>query len=200
MKQESVRRALSGGIWSASALALALVAWLAAGCGQRSEDVSAVDLSEVRGEPIQAPPTEPAMADVKVVPADPEEDAGARVAAEPDADSVALDATAEVMVASGTEVESQPKVEVEAEVEMTGTPDDPLEVGFDRLAAFQYDLPEGPVDTAVVKDVGASAQIPGSIKGLNEQFIALKGFMLPLKVEKGLVTELLLMRDQSMCC
>ncbi|HMO65020.1 MAG TPA: hypothetical protein PKE47_07335, partial [Verrucomicrobiota bacterium] len=27
-----------------------------------------------------------------------------------------------------------------------------------------------------------------------------KGFMLPLKVEKGLVTELLLMRDQSMCC
>jgi hypothetical protein len=27
-----------------------------------------------------------------------------------------------------------------------------------------------------------------------------KGFMLPLKVEGGLVTELLLMRDQSMCC
>ena len=30
--------------------------------------------------------------------------------------------------------------------------------------------------------------------------VALKGFMLPLKVEGGLVTELLIMRDQSMCC
>ena len=30
--------------------------------------------------------------------------------------------------------------------------------------------------------------------------MTIKGFMLPLKVEKGVVTELLIMRDQSMCC
>jgi hypothetical protein len=35
---------------------------------------------------------------------------------------------------------------------------------------------------------------------LDNKSVALKGFMLPLKVEGGLVTELLIMRDQSMCC
>ena len=30
--------------------------------------------------------------------------------------------------------------------------------------------------------------------------IALKGYMLPLKVEDGKITELLILRDQSMCC
>lgn len=208
MKQESVRRALSGGFWSASAVALVLVAWLAAGCGPRTEDQAAVDLSEVRGEPIQAAPVEPAIAEGAAVSghADGTEDSKALVAAEASGESAVTNLTAEVALGEGSEVEvaavteAKAQGEGEGEGEMKGTPEHPLEVGFDRLAAFQYDLPEGPVDTEVVKDTGASAQIPSSIKGLNEQFIALKGFMLPLKVEKGLVTELLLMRDQSMCC
>jgi hypothetical protein len=44
------------------------------------------------------------------------------------------------------------------------------------------------------------SQIPAPIKAFNEKPVALTGFMLPLKVEGGLVTELLIMRDQSMCC
>ena len=43
-------------------------------------------------------------------------------------------------------------------------------------------------------------QIPEAIHALNQKAISLKGFMLPLKVEQGLVTEMLIMRDQSMCC
>ncbi len=81
-----------------------------------------------------------------------------------------------------------------------GKPGDPMSVGFDKLASFQYTLPDGPVDTNVVAATQASAQIPETIKALNNRLISLKGFMLPLKVEKGLVTELLIMRDQSMCC
>lgn len=81
-----------------------------------------------------------------------------------------------------------------------GKPGDPMSVGFDKLASFQYTLPDGPVDTNVVAATQASAQIPETIKALNNRVISLKGFMLPLKVEKGLVTELLIMRDQSMCC
>ena len=73
-------------------------------------------------------------------------------------------------------------------------------VGFDKLASFQYTLPDGPVDTNTVATTQASKQIPETIKGLNNRLVSLKGFMLPLKVEKGLVTELLVMRDQSMCC
>lgn len=73
-------------------------------------------------------------------------------------------------------------------------------MSFDKLASFAYALPDGPVDTNVVAQIASTNQIPTTIRALNDQFISLKGFMLPLKVEKGLVTELLIMRDQSMCC
>lgn len=77
-----------------------------------------------------------------------------------------------------------------------------LVVGFDRLAAFNYDVPDdAPAGTnAPVKAVPPKEQIPANVKAFDKQRVALKGFMLPLKVEGGLITELLIMRDQSMCC
>ena len=78
-----------------------------------------------------------------------------------------------------------------------------LIVGFDRLATFNYDVPDdAPVGTnAPAKPVAPPKdQIPASVKAFDKQRVALKGFMLPLKVEGGLITELLVMRDQSMCC
>ena len=42
--------------------------------------------------------------------------------------------------------------------------------------------------------------IPEQVRALNNRSVSIKGFMLPLKVEGGLVTELLIMKDQSMCC
>jgi hypothetical protein len=78
-----------------------------------------------------------------------------------------------------------------------------LIVGFDRLAAFNYDIPdEAPAATnATAKAVAPpKEQIPAAVKAFDKQRVALKGFMLPLKVEGGLITELLIMRDQSMCC
>lgn len=65
-------------------------------------------------------------------------------------------------------------------------------VGFDRLAAFEYTPPES--ETAV-KD-----QIPAKIKALHEKKVAVTGFMLPTKMNKGLVTEFLLVKDAMMCC
>ncbi len=78
-----------------------------------------------------------------------------------------------------------------------------LIVGFDRLATFNYDIPDdAPAGTnAPSKPVAPPKdQIPASVKAFDKQRVALKGFMLPLKVEGGLITELLVMRDQSMCC
>ncbi|MSU26741.1 MAG: DUF3299 domain-containing protein [Pedosphaera sp.] len=78
-----------------------------------------------------------------------------------------------------------------------------LIVGFDRLAAFNYDIPDdAPAGTnAPAKPVAPPKdQIPANVKAFDKQRVALKGFMLPLKVEGGLITELLVMRDQSMCC
>ena len=78
--------------------------------------------------------------------------------------------------------------------------DGSLDISFDRLASFEYEMPEDLTEEVVGETDGASNQIPEDIRRLNDQPIALKGFMLPLKVEEGLVTEMLIMRDQSMCC
>lgn len=78
---------------------------------------------------------------------------------------------------------------------MTG---DFMNVGFDKLASFKYDVPEDNGKPEAGKD--PDEQIPKTVRDFSNKRVALKGFMLPLKVEGGLVTEMLIMRDQSMCC
>jgi len=83
------------------------------------------------------------------------------------------------------------------------TPGYPL-VGFDRLAGYTIEISDellGPVtnELAAAK-AKTEALIPDSVKAYSQKHVSLRGFMLPLKVEGGLVTELLVMKDQSMCC
>jgi hypothetical protein len=72
-----------------------------------------------------------------------------------------------------------------------------VNVSFEKLAGFDYVMPEDNGTTAVPPRKG---QIPKEILALNNSRVALKGFMLPLTTEGGLVTDLLIMRDQSTCC
>ncbi|MEO6337422.1 MAG: DUF3299 domain-containing protein [Verrucomicrobiota bacterium] len=76
-----------------------------------------------------------------------------------------------------------------------------VEVGFDRLANFSFEMPEGlqPANS-VNKATKSGDQIPADVKFFDQKKVALKGFMLPLKVDDGVVTEMLIMKDQSMCC
>ena len=161
-----------------------------AGCGKedtaRSTTGNATASVEVRGEPIRGEPIV-APAPAAPVPSVSESAAKTETAVTPASPRGVLPGV-ELAKPSGV-----PAVAAE-------TADQPLAVGFDKLASFQYTVPEGPVDTNAVAQAGASQQIPETIKALNNRLISLKGFMLPLKVEKGLVTELLIMRDQSMCC
>ena len=76
--------------------------------------------------------------------------------------------------------------------------------GFDILSGYNIEISDellGPV-TNNVAEISAKTEslIPAKVKALNRKKVALKGFMLPLKVEGGLVTEMLVMKDQSMCC
>ncbi|MGH8248133.1 MAG: DUF3299 domain-containing protein [Gammaproteobacteria bacterium] len=75
---------------------------------------------------------------------------------------------------------------------------------FDKLAGFSFEISDellGPVTNDLAAVVAKTdAMIPESVHALNNRSVAIKGFMLPLKVESGAVTELLIMRDQSMCC
>lgn len=73
-------------------------------------------------------------------------------------------------------------------------------LGFDRLASFAYEVPDDPITEPKAKAILEKNVIPESVKKFDKQKIALKGFMLPLKVEDGKITELLILRDQSMCC
>lgn len=76
-------------------------------------------------------------------------------------------------------------------------------VGFDKLSAYSFEVSDellAPSTNSAAMTQRVDSQIPRTVKAFNEKPVALTGFMLPLKVEGGLVTELLIMRDQSMCC
>jgi len=206
---------MNGGVWRsirkwADPAGLAALGILLAGCGQEAHSPAPEPRAEVRGEPIRGeaivtPPLTVAstVSTSTIVPA---------------TGGVAVQVSADVNVGAGPVKAAEttgaagnavgmvaPTGALTAKTEGTanagsGTPASPLSVGFDRLASFAYALPDGPVDTNVVAQTASTNQIPTTIRALNDQFISLKGFMLPLKVEKGLVTELLIMRDQSMCC
>jgi hypothetical protein len=73
-------------------------------------------------------------------------------------------------------------------------------VGFDKLASYNFDVPDDAPVTNLVGPDKVDEQIPTKIKAFNRKKVAIKGFMLPLKVENGAVTEFLILKDQSMCC
>ncbi len=70
-----------------------------------------------------------------------------------------------------------------------------LEVGFEKLASFEF---VAPPDEAGAPE--AEKQIPEPVRALDEKKVAVTGFMLPVKMDQGLVTEFLLVKDPMMCC
>ncbi len=70
-----------------------------------------------------------------------------------------------------------------------------LVVGFDKLASYDFAAPE-----SEAKAKEAEAQIPARVRAFNEKKVAVTGFMLPVKMDGGLVTEFLLVKDAMMCC
>lgn len=73
--------------------------------------------------------------------------------------------------------------------------DEVMAVGFDKLASFEFTPPEDPAKAAA-----AEAQIPVKVRELDAKKVAVTGFMLPVKMDGGLVTEFLLVKDPMMCC
>ena len=71
---------------------------------------------------------------------------------------------------------------------------------FDNLAAFKYEVPDDPITDPKAKAILEKNQIPKSIRKFDKQKIAVTGYMLPLKVENGKISEFLVLRDQSACC
>jgi len=81
--------------------------------------------------------------------------------------------------------------------EWSGNDGEPPLVGFDFLAGYDY---EGNAAALGIDGPSEVSAIPEAVRELDGRLVAIQGFMLPLRLEGGLVTELLFMRDQSMCC
>lgn len=76
-----------------------------------------------------------------------------------------------------------------------------VKADFDRLAAFKVDPPPfDPKAKPGSEGPSLGKQIPDEIRALDGRKAIVTGFMLPIKMEGGKVTELLLMRTQMMCC
>ena len=74
-------------------------------------------------------------------------------------------------------------------------------VGFDKLASYNFEvLDDAPVTNLTATVDKADDQIPATVKAFNRKKVSITGFMLPLKVENGKVTEFLIMKTQSLCC
>jgi hypothetical protein len=69
------------------------------------------------------------------------------------------------------------------------------QVTFEHLSGFDF---VAPPDEAKAKE--AEKQIPAPVKALDAKKVAVTGFMLPVKMHEGLVTEFLLVKDPMMCC
>jgi hypothetical protein len=82
----------------------------------------------------------------------------------------------------------------------TGKAETYEKVGFDRLASYEFTAPESEPANPGAPPASSAAQIPDKIKALDQQKVAVTGFMLPVKMDAGLVKEFLLVKDPMMCC
>ncbi len=179
-------------------VAAALV--LATACSPRQEGASGASATSA---PVQGEPIKPLVADAELkgepiaTLAPPEASAPVAVA---DATATTPGAFAQASVTSDSD--PKPAAEPAANVIRSGDTDY-LSVGFDQLASYTFEvsdeLLESKGDPKELTEK-TNQQIPDTIRKLSDQSVAVKGYMLPLKVEQGAVTEFLLMRDQSMCC
>lgn len=75
-------------------------------------------------------------------------------------------------------------------------------VGFDKLAAFEYVVTDAATGAseAEMAEARKRDQIPPWIRVYDKKRVALTGYMMPLKVENGVCSKLIMMRDITTCC
>jgi hypothetical protein len=78
-----------------------------------------------------------------------------------------------------------------------------LVVSFAELSSFPFRFTQEMAQkrqTATNALDGIRQQVPDAIKALNGKDVAVTGFMLPVRVEGGLATHFLLLKNQMACC
>ena len=92
--------------------------------------------------------------------------------------------------------------------QLAALPGPPLPAGcedldFARLSSFPFEvtrkMADGSQDMAAAMEATRS-KIPKAVQDLDYRFVAIRGFLLPLRMNNGLTIEFLLLRNQNMCC
>ena len=169
-----------------------------AGCGQHAQIQSNVVVQ--RGEAVMRVAAAPEQPFIQELPQPP-------AVAKPVEPLIAKVEPKEIVLTEPVEPAQKPEAGKPAPtpVELT-QPELPAKIGdyslisFDRLASFAYEVPDDPITDPKAKAIIEKNIIPKSVTDFHKKKIALKGYMLPLKVEGGKITEMLILRDQSMCC
>ena len=76
-------------------------------------------------------------------------------------------------------------------------------LGFDTLSEFPFEvtreMAEG-TNNLSATSAAAWASIPAVVKALDNRLVAIRGFLVPVRMNNGLAFEFLLLRNQNMCC
>jgi hypothetical protein len=70
-------------------------------------------------------------------------------------------------------------------------------IGFDILSSFYFQHLEIQPHT---EQLSSQSQLPAGIRALNKKKVVIKGFAIPVKLQRGYTSEFLLVKDHSMCC
>jgi hypothetical protein len=168
------------------------------GCGHQAPIHQNVVVK--RGEAVARQPADPEQPFIQELPQPPE-------VSKPEESLIAKVETKETALPEATEPAQKPEagkpapppVEL-AQLEQPAMIGDYSVISFDKLASFAYEVPDDPITDPKAKAIIEKNIIPKEVADFHKKKIALKGYMLPLKVEGGKITEMLIMRDQSMCC
>jgi len=76
-----------------------------------------------------------------------------------------------------------------------------VKAGFDVLASYTFTPAElDPAAAPGTPPPSGMKQVPAQVMGLNGKNVVVTGYMLPTKIDKGLVTEFLLVSSPMLCC
>jgi hypothetical protein len=104
----------------------------------------------------------------------------------------------------GSPIASQPVVAPSADgtnSPASETKDGYLQTGFDKLSGFLARVVyEAANSNSPAFEPRLASPVPENIKALDSKKVSVSGFMLPLKLQEGRVTEFILLKNQMMCC
>jgi len=115
---------------------------------------------------------------------------------------VSLKSAALLLLSTVAGAQAPPSAEVQKPAKVNIEGQELFAVGFDRLAAFNYTVVDAGTGASEEEMEAAKKrdQIPAWVRLYDGKRVALTGFLMPLKLENGLTSKFIMMRDITTCC